>query len=913
MLVSNSQLHDLLELAPIGGVQLDGKVNSEMQSNAETTGLVEDITDARYVEAGNICTSTILENCHNEIYVVDAETLRFKFVNVCARRNLGYSLETLRQMTLVDINPRFDLPTLKNFLSPLRNHETESMRLRATHRRADGTDYDVEVNLQMSMHSNRPVFLAIILDISDRVALESKVFASTELHRAIVENAAYAIIATTPTGTITRFNSAAERLLGYSADELIHNHTPSIFHLQDEVVARANEFGAELGVDLKPGFDVFVAKSLLGIANEHEWTYVRKDGSHVTVMLGISVLRDESNAVTGFVGIAKDITRRKAAEEALRVTKERLDLAVRGSSDGLWDWNLETAEVYFSPRLHEMLGVSNNESRISRQDFFMSLIHPDDKTPYKDAVDAHLEKYKSFETITRVRTKQGEWRWFRIRGESVKDGNGTPTRMAGSMSDITPQKMAEEKLALMAITDQLTGLLNRAGFLGRMNGVISRAATNDSYFAVMYLDFDRFKAINDNWGHEIGDELLRQIAHRLRYGIFAKRLSDEKASTIARLGGDEFVVLVEKLESPKEATRIVQDLQEILSRPYQLGKHLTGSTASIGIVVGPSSYHRAEDILQDADTAMYEAKQSGRARYVVFDGEMRARARRRIQLERDLSEAIGTSQIELYYQPVVSLMTGEINSVEVSLCWRNPEYGTVEPSEFMPIAQSSNLILRLSEWVLREICQQCQLWHLTMGPTAPPQVSVNIPRKQFADPDFLDFLRRILDETGLPSSRLLLEISQECFAIDTEAAIQTMKAIRSLGIELAIDDFGVGTASFVTLHQFPVSLLKLDRSLIGKIENSKREAAQLHGLVVMARNLDVKLVAEGVELRCQQKAVLELGCEYMQGSFAANPMPGADLEKFLSFNRFGKSLAVGAMAFAGGWSERMAYIEPPSQ
>ena len=886
---------------------------AHFNADAGPIRFVDDVTESRRGDAARMALSPILEQCLNEIYIVDAETFRFEFVNECARRNLGYSLDSLRQMTPVDVNPGFDLPGLKKLLAPLRNHETDLMQLRSTHRRADGTTYNVEVHLQMSMSKDRPVFLAIMLDISDRIALESQVFASTELHRAIVDDAAFAIIATSPTGTITRFNSAAERLLGYSASELIHKHTPSIFHLEEEVASRAREFSAELGVALIPGFDVIVAKSRHDIHNEHEWKYVRKDGSHVSVMLGVSVLRDESNTVTGYVGIAKDISRRKAAEEALRVTKERLDLAVRGSSDGFWDWNLETAEVDFSPKLHELLGFSNSDARIRRQDYFLGLIHPEDKGLYKKAVDAHLEKNRDFETITRVRTKQGEWRWFRIRGEAVEHRQGAPTRMAGSMSDITSQKTAEEKFALAAVTDQLTGLYNRAGFVKRMSGVISRAAATDSKFAVMYLDFDRFKAINDKWGHETGDELLRQIAHRLRYKIPENGAMDVKASTIARLGGDEFVVLVERLESSEEAIRLIQELQETLNQPYQLGKHLTSSTASIGIVIGPSSYSRSEDILQDADMAMYEAKQAGRARFSVFDSEMRRRASRRIQLEHDLSDAIGTSQLELQYQPVVSLLTGEINSVEVSLSWQHPGYGTVDPSEFMPIALSSNLILRLNEWVLRESCRQCQLWRLTMGTAAPPQVSVNLPRKHFTAPGFLDLLRQILTETGLPPNRLLLEISQECFTVDTDEAIQTMNAIRGLGIELAIDDFGVGTASFVTLHQFPVSLLKLDRSLIGKIDNSKCEAAMLHGLVVMARNLNVKLVAEGVELRCQQKAVLELGCEFMQGSFAANPMPVEELENYLSHSRFSTSLAVGAMAFAGGWSERMAFIEPPAQ
>lgn len=919
MLVSNSQIQSLLELAPTGFLHNDRgcayihangiAAHSLLEADASPIGFVEDVTDARYTADVEISGRRLLEQCLNEIYIVDAETFRFEFVNEVARQNLGYSMEALRQMTPVDINPQFDVARLEHFLSPLRSNETDSIRFRSIHRRADGTEYDVEAHLRLSMNSNRPVYLAIMLDISNRVALESKVFASTELHRAIVDNAAFAIIATSPTGTITRFNSAAESLLGYSAYEVIHKHTSSIFHLEEEVVARANEFNAELDIDLKPGFDVFVVKSIHDIPNEHEWTFVRKDGSHVSVILGMSVLRDESNRITGFVGIAKDNSRRKAAEEALRVTNERLDLAIRGSFDGLWDWNLETAEVFFSPRLNELLGFSKNEAGISRQDSFISLIHPEDKASYKNAVDAHLEKNKSFETVTRVRTKHGEWRWLRIRGESVKDDNGTATRMAGSMSDITSLKTIEEKLALVAVTDQLTGLSNRAGFLERMSGVISRAITNDSKFAVLYLDFDRFKAINDSWGHETGDELLRQIAYRISHEVFSKRSSDTTASKVARLGGDEFVVLIEHLESPIEATKIAQGLQEILSQPYQLGKHHTCSTASIGIVVGPSSYHRTEDILQDADMAMYEAKQAGRARYIVFDCEMRERASRRSQMERDLSDAIGTTQLELQYQPVVSLLTGEIDSVEASIRWQNPKYGMLELAEFIPVAQSSNLILRLGEWILRESCRQCQLWQMTMGPSAPPQVSVNLFHKQFFAPGFLDLLRSILAETGLPPSRLLLEISQECFSVNTEEAVHTMTAIRDLGIELAIDGFGVGTASFVTLHQFPLSLLKLDRSLIGKIGGSKNEAALLHGIVVMARNLNVKLVAEGVDLRCQQKAVFELGCEFIQGAFSANPMPVAELENFLLFDRFGKSLAVGAMAFAGGWSGRIDYIE----
>ncbi len=756
--------------------------------------------------------------------------------------------------------------------------------------------------------------------------LEAERISQSELQRAIICNAAYAIIATTPTGTITSFNPAAERLLGYSASELIHRHTPQLFHREEEIVARAGEFSAELGIDVKPGFEVFVEKSLRDLPNEHEWTYVRKDGTHVPVSLGITVLRNESNKVTGYLGIANDISRRKqveaelkASEEAyralldtMRVTQERLELAVRGSSDGLWDWNLQTAEVYFSPRFHALLGFAEDAVRLNRQDIFIGLIHPEDKIPYKTAVDEHLENGFPFETTTRVRTQQGEWRWFRIRGEAVKGEAGTPNRMAGSISDITVQKNAEEKLARAAVTDQLTGLPNRVHFTARMSGAISRANAAKKHFAVMFLDFDRFKAINDNWGHDIGDELLRQIADRLRQGLFASSSTWMQFHTVARLGGDEFVVLIENLEHPGELSAILENIQGNLNQGFQLGKHKTHSSASIGIVFGPAFYDREEDILRDADIAMYEAKQAGRARYVVFDSEMHMRVRRRCQLELDLREAIGTPQLSLIYQPVVSLLTGEVSSVEASVRWLNPNLGAIEPSEFMAIAEESDLTIRLSEWVLWESCRQCSLWHATMGTAAPPQISVNIPRKQFASPELPDLVSRILVETGLQPKRLLLEIAQDCFTLETEVAAKTMNSIRELGVELAIDDFGIGTASFIALHQLPVSLLKLDRSLIRQIENSKCEAALLHGLVVMARNLNVKLVAEGVELRSQHKAVQELGCEFMQGAFFANPMLAPELENFLSDNRCDKPLAIGAMAFAGGWSERLAYIEPAS-
>ena len=714
---------------------------------------VEDVTESRRIEQERCEHSVILECSLNEIFIFDAETLQFEFVNEGARRNLGYGMNELREMTPLDIKPLFNRTTFEVAISPLRTGKKDVLAFQTVHRRACGTDYDVEIRLQMSRKANRPVFLAIILDITERLALEAENAKNNSLQRAILDHAAYAIIATTTNGVITKFNTAAEQLLGYKSDEMVDRCTPSTFHLESECVARAEEFSHELNRHVEPGFDVFIVKSKLDLPNEHEWTYVRKNGSHVVVMLGVTALRNDVGEITGYIGIAKDIT---------------------------------------------------------------------------------------------------------------------------------GQKRAEAKLESAAVTDQLTSLPNRTLFLDRIRRSILSARTQKSYFAVMFLDFDHFKSVNDTWGHDVGDELLRMIADRLRNSIRPSDIADSTTcNTIARLGGDEFVVLLQNLKHPDDAEIVAKRLQDTLSKPYELGKHQVYSTASIGLVVGPSDYHRAEDVLRDADTAMYEAKRGGRARHIVFDEKMRTKVERRFRMENDLRHAIGTSQLSLNFQPIVSLVTGRLTAVEALVRWQHPTLGTVSPGEFIPIAQESDLILHVGNWVLEEACRQFSEWRQTLGDFAPPRISINLARKQFADPDLLDTITAAIQKTGAEPHRLQFEVTEDAFSLNMEEAVQTMNSIKALGVRLAIDDFGSGTSSFVALQQFPVDVLKIDRTLITGIEESTEGAALLQGLVVMAANLDVELVAEGVETRSQLKAVQQLGCECIQGFYFARPMPVDQLECFL--------------------------------
>jgi diguanylate cyclase (GGDEF)-like protein/PAS domain S-box-containing protein len=760
------------------------RVLSEQTHDFGFIGAIEDITERRLLDQERNEHRLVIESSLNEIYIFDAETLKFEFANEGARRNLGYAMSELRQMTPVDIKPLFNLAKFEAAIEPLRSKRKEILVFQTIHRRADGTDYNVEVRLQMSIKAQRPVFVAIILDITDRVSLEAEKAKTNTLQRAILEHAAYAIIATTPEGIITNFNPAAERLLGYTSSELVGLHSPGVFHLESEVVERAQEFSLELGIDLQPGFEVFVCKSTLRLVNEHAWTYVRKDGTHVPVMLGISALRDDTGQITGYLGIAKDITQ---------------------------------------------------------------------------------------------------------------------------------QKNYEEQLAAAAVTDTLTNLPNRVLLLDRLQIAIARAKKKRTHFACMFLDFDRFKAVNDSWGHAVGDELLRQIADRLRQEVNQiESAGSYKVSIVARLGGDEFVVVVEDLGQVSESDAIAKRLQESLAHPYQLGQHQFCSTASIGIVNGPSLYDGGEEILRDADTAMYEAKHAGRARHIVFNDEMHTQVHRRMLLKNELRNAIGTDQLTLHYQPIASLVDGRVAAVEALLRWTHPVLGSISPAEFIPIAQESDSILRLGEWVLAESCRQLSQWQATLGPAAPGKVSINLARKQFEEPSLPREIARLLNMTGLRPQCLQLEITEESFALNVERAIQTMESIRELGVTLAIDDFGSGTASFAALHQFPIDVLKVDRSLIKHIETSTGEAAFMHGLVVMARNLNIQLVAEGIETLAQLRAVQELGCQFMQGYYFAKPMSPDNLESFLKAGIELSECVTGAMAFTESWTQHLPYYVPSS-
>jgi diguanylate cyclase (GGDEF)-like protein len=427
--------------------------------------------------------------------------------------------------------------------------------------------------------------------------------------------------------------------------------------------------------------------------------------------------------------------------------------------------------------------------------------------------------------------------------------------------------------------DRLTGMLSREALLARLEQTIARAAAQPrSGFALLFLDLDRFKLVNHAYGHEAGDQLLRQVGERVRATSRATDavLPATRGNAAARLGGDEFVVVLEQLSRPEEAHAVAERLLAALAADYWIQGTRVTISASIGIVHSDGGYRNASDLLRDADAAMYAAKGAGRGRYAVFDASMGQRTRLRVDTERELRAAIDTEQLALVYQPIVSLQTGAVVGVEALLRWQHPAKGLIPPAEFLPVAVESGLIKPIGEWVTQKACRDFARLLRQMAAAAPEFVSVNLSRRQLGDPALPAKLAAILHDAGLEPRHLHLEITESELVMDFAVAKQTLDAIKALGIALSVDDFGTGYSSLASLHEFPIDIFKLDRSFMASSMRSAQGPALVavaHAMILLARNINVRVIAEGVETAEQLALLQSLQCDMAQGYFLGRPMP----------------------------------------
>jgi diguanylate cyclase (GGDEF)-like protein/PAS domain S-box-containing protein len=566
----------------------------------------------------------------------------------------------------------------------------------------------------------------------------------------------------------------------------------------------------------------------------------------------------------------------KKAQEALRESEERYALAARGANDGLWDWNLVTGAMYFSPRWKAMLGFGENEIE-DRLEEWIGRIHDADRERVKEEIAAHQKGLTPhFESEHRLLHKDGGFRWMLSRGLAVHDATGKALRMAGSQTDITERK----------VSDPLTGLPNRLLFIDRLGRLIKHSKRrSDHLFAVLFLDLDGFKMINDSLGHLVGDQLLVGVAMRLEKCL---RSSDTVARlgetfTVARLGGDEFTILLDDIKEPADANRAAERLMKALAPPFVLAGKEVFTSISIGIALSNSAYEQPEDMLRDADTAMYRAKSLGKARYEVFDADMRASVMARLQLETDLRRALERNEFRNFYQPIVSLESGRIVGFEALLRWQHPTRGMIAPDEFIFVAEETGLIRELGWWSLREACRQMSYWRGRSDSYLDLTVSVNLSAKQLLQAHLVDDMAKLLREVGLPPNALKLEITESAVMADPAAAAETLQQIKNLGIRLAIDDFGTGYSSLSYLHRFPLDTLKIDRSFIsGGGEGDTMEIART--IMPMAKNLRLDVVAEGVETLEQVALLKRLQCKYAQGYYFSKPLAPEEVALTLSEN-----------------------------
>jgi diguanylate cyclase (GGDEF)-like protein/PAS domain S-box-containing protein len=566
--------------------------------------------------------------------------------------------------------------------------------------------------------------------------------------------------------------------------------------------------------------------------------------------------RDEVGRL--LLGMRHMVEKVKEREAELRVSEERYALAARGANDGLWDWDVLQGTVHYSRRWKAMIGLSEDEVRPSIEEW-LGRVHPDDADRVRGRMTAHLEgKTHHFECEYRIRGRDGAYRWMLSRGVAVRGADGQPARMAGSQTDISKRKQVEEQLLHDAFHDAMTDLPNRALFMDRLRNAIRRAKRSEEYrLAVLFLDVDRFKIVNDSLGHTAGDDLLKAIARRLEGCL-------RPGDTVARFGGDEFTMLLEDIGHAGQATRVAERIQMELAVPFRLQGQEIFATASMGIAYAGSGYARPEDLLRDADNAMYRAKSLGRARYEVFDSAMHTRAVAALRLESELRRALERSELVLHYQPVVSLASGRLAAFEALIRWRHPERGLIEPAEFIPMAEETGLIVSLGEWVLTETCRQIRAW-TDQGSWSPVPVSANLSSRQFNQPDLVGTVRDALAASGANPDWLRLEVTESAVMESGAAARHVLGELKALGIQLCIDDFGTGYSSLSYLHQFPVDTLKIDQSFVARLDSTAQNLEIVRAIVMLAHNLGMNVIAEGVETADQAHQLRRLSCEFAQG------------------------------------------------
>lgn len=573
----------------------------------------------------------------------------------------------------------------------------------------------------------------------------------------------------------------------------------------------------------------------------------------------------------------------KRREKSLSESEERLSLAIRATKDGLWEWHLRTNRMFLSPSTWAILGRAEQGPATKLEDWF-ALIHPEDRDAVTERVQTHTASGTNEVCLEyRLRRHDDSLVWVLYRGLVVRDPRGQGERVVGLLTDITPQKEHEEQLTYNATHDTLTGLANRALLAEQLDLAIKQTKRKKEFkFGLMLLDLDRFKVINDGLGHLVGDKILKCVAEKLRSSVRSTDTVGRCSSTIARIGGDEFVLLLQDIYDIMDAIRVAERLHGVLAHPFDIDGHEVFTSTSIGIAMSGSAGESVEGILRNADTALYRAKAEGRSRYAVFDMEMGARARKKIQLETSLRRAIERDELILRYHPIVSLTTGKIDSFEALVRWKHPELGEIPPDEFIHLAEEIDMIQSIGQWIVRMACRQTRLWQKEFVSAAELGINVNLSAKEFSQEELVQSIRDTLTEVDLDPRYVTVEVTETILMAHSETIVERLGKLRAEGIRLSIDDFGTGFSSLSYLARFPMNSLKIDLSFIRDMHVSAESLQLVTSILALSQSMNLTVIAEGIEEPHQLHRLRELGCECGQGFLFSKPLDPPEASELLA-------------------------------
>ena len=669
----------------------------------------------------------------------------------------------------------------------------------------------------------------------------------------------------TPAGRQLRANAALVRLNGYASEE--------------EMLAATNDL--ERGWYIHPGrrqlFKALIERDgqVTDFVSE---VYRHKTRERIWVRETAYAVRDAQGQVVYYEGTVEDITERHLAANALSDSETRWRLALDAAGDGVWDWRVQTGEEFYSDRLLHMFGFKRGElaHSVAALD---ERTHPDDLAQMAVDREAHFSgRTSTYVNEHRVRCKDGSWKWVLSRGMVVsRDAQGQPLRMIGTHTDITQRKHAEELIWHQAHIDALTGLPNRRMLRQRLNEALAHARQTESALAVVFMDLDNFKQVNDTLGHHEGDALLVEAAHRIQQHM-------GRTDTLARMGGDEFTLVLAGLPAGADPVALLgprlDGLLDALQQPYLLGQSEVFVSASMGLAMYPADASQIEDLLRHADQALYAAKGAGRNRWCVFTPAMQAAAQWRARLDADLRTALEAGQLSVVYQPIVNMLSGRVCKAEALLRWHHPELGAISPAQFIPVAETSGQILALGDWVFTQAAHQVRHWRSVLD--AEFQVSVNkSPLQCHRSPALSSRWVDELAQMGLPCSSLCIEIT-EGLLLDTHPDVtRHLGELRAAGMTVSLDDFGTGYSSLTYLQKLDIDCLKIDQSFVRNLSPGSTDLTLCKAIIAMAHELGMQVVAEGVETEQQHQLLMEAGCDHGQGYWYGRPMPPAQFEAWV--------------------------------